>query len=250
MIALVALIAVLVLWALLSGGGDDEPAGHDDGAGGPAESITPGPTPSESLIDERPGGREESDSSGGGDEESDGTGDDETGDGGEQDGGEQAGDGAGAEEDEAAADGAGSGDGGGLDPAGVPLCETSDLELSLVPAVNAYPPGEEPELLLTVENTSGSACRVDFGHGELTVTVADTADERVWTSDHCPEGPASEPAVVPVGGSVTHPVTWDRRHSTDDCDTRGDEAAFGTYVAEAELSGLPAGPTSFRLDED
>lgn len=249
MLLLIALVVLLVFWALRSGGGgDDEPAGHDDGAGGPAESITPGPTPSESLIDERPGGRDESPDEGG---EDGGSGSGEAGDGGQTDGGARAGDG---EDDEAAPDDGGNGDGGsgdgGLDPAGVPVCEQSDVTLSLRSDANAYAPGEEPELRLTVQNSSGSACRVDFGHDALTLTLADAADERVWSSADCPQGADSAPEVIPGGRSATHPVTWDRRHSADDCDARGQAAESGTYLAEAELSGYPVVATSFRLDED
>ncbi|MGK5532593.1 hypothetical protein [Streptomyces sp. URMC 129] len=244
---LIGLVVVLVFWALRSGGGGDEdPAGHDDGAGGPAESITPGPTPSESLIDERPGGREEQPS----DDEGGEGGDGQAGDGGQTDGGKPTGDGGEQEDDDAAAGDAGDGDGGGLDPDAVPVCERSDVTLSLRPDANAYPPGEQPELRLTVQNSSDSACRVDFGHDALTLTLADAADERIWTSEHCPEGAASDPEVVPAGGSVTHPVTWDRRHSTDDCGDTGAEAEPGTYLAEATLSGYPVVATSFRLDQD
>ncbi|MDT0341713.1 hypothetical protein [Streptomyces litchfieldiae] len=246
---LIALILLLVFWALRSGGGggDDDPAGHDDGAGGgPAESITPGPTPSESLIDERPGGRDESPSD---DDTEDGSGDTEgaNGDGGT---GTEATDPGVGGADTGGGAAAGTG-GGGLDPAALSECVPAAVSLSLSSDANDYAPGEEPELLLTVENTSDTACRVDFGHEALTVTVADRADDQVWSSDDCPTGAGSIPAAVPANGTATHTVTWDRRHSTQDCDGgAGPEAAGGTYLAEAELAGHPVVQTPFSLDED
>ncbi len=247
MLLLIALVVLLVFWALRSGGGDDEPAGHDDGAGGPAESITPGPTPSESLIDERPGGRDDSPS---GDETGeDGAGEDGPGgdaEGGDADGGASGGS-DGSNGEGTGDDGNGAGPGSG---AGLPECTAGAVELSLRSDANAYAPGEEPEIRLTVENTGPASCRVDFGHETLTVTVANTADEQVWSSADCPAGLGSDPVAVPGGGSVEHVLTWDGQHSTADCDGTGPEAAADSYLAEAALADYPVVQTTFRFEAD
>ncbi|RKN10031.1 hypothetical protein [Streptomyces radicis] len=243
LLLLIAVVALLIIWALRPGGGGDEEetAGGDDGRGGPAESITPGPTPSESLIDERPGGRDDPP---GGDE--DGEGDGEAGsEGGEDDDADDdpSGDGDG--------DGSADGGGSGLDPAGVPACVTAAVTVTLSSASNEYAAGEEPELRLTAENGSGSACRLDFGHDELTVLVTDEDDNEVWSSAECPEGPGSDPVAVAAGDSVTHTLTWDRRHSPEDCEgSQGRAAAAGTYVAKAQLPDHPVAQISFVLDND
>ncbi|WP_049573613.1 hypothetical protein [Streptomyces sp. SBT349] len=246
LLLLVALVALLVIWALRpGGGGEDSASPPDDGEGGPAESITPGPTPSESLIDERPGGRD------------DPPGDDATG----EDGGSGEDGGGDTEGGEGAADGSsdggenggenGAGGQGGLDPAGVPVCATSAVTLSLRTDANEYAAGEEPEIRLTAQNASNAACRLDFGHEELTVTVADESDSEVWTSDACPEGGGSDPVVVEADGTVTHALTWERRHSDADCGgAPGQAAAAGTYVAKARLTGHPVMQISFVLDDD
>jgi hypothetical protein len=254
---LVALVLLLVFWALRStGGGQDDTAGHDDGAGGPAASITPGPTPSESLIDERPGGREDPPSGeGSGDEPGEGSGEgsgDASGGSGETEeagGTGEAGDPGGGEERNAG--GGAAGQGGIADPAALPECGPDAVTVSLRSDANEYPPGVTPDLRLTVQNTSDSSCHVDFGHAALTVTVADRADERVWSSADCPEGASSAPEGVPAGGTAVHTVTWDRRHSAADCGSGGGaEAAPGTYLAEAELTGHPVVRAPFTLDED
>ncbi|MBL1068619.1 hypothetical protein [Streptomyces sp. 7-21] len=256
-IGLAALLVLLLVWVfnLGGGGGDEEPAGRDDNSAGdgPAESITPGPSPSESVIDERPGGREESgddeeddDASGGSDDASGAGGDgDEDGDGSPGDDGRNgSGDGAG-----------GSGSAGGTtgdygDPAGLPGCGPDDVELSLRSDRNDYPIGEHPLLRLTVSNVSGSDCQVDFGTRTLTLTIANAQDERVWSSTACPEDPGSIPAAVPAGGSVQHTIEWNRRHTPSGCEGQGSPAAAGTYLVEAELGDLPVAQTSFRLDQD
>ncbi|MET2716272.1 hypothetical protein N0X72_12795 [Streptomyces carpaticus] len=254
----IALVAVLAFWATRPGGGGSQnTAGSDDGSG-PAPSITPGPSASESLIDERPGGREE-------------PGEGEAGDGGSGDAEDPGADGGSDETEDADGDGepgapgdadgdGGSGGadadpdrgGGGTSGAGLPACGTGAVTLALRSAENAYPPGDKPELRLTAQNASGDSCALDFGHGSLTLTIADSDDEEVWSSAVCPTGRASHLVAVPAGDSAAHTVLWDRRHNADDCDSGepGAPAAAGTYIAEADLDGFPVARTSFRLNQD
>jgi hypothetical protein len=253
----VALLVLLVIWALTSVGSGDEPGPTgDDHAGGPAQSITPGPTPSESFIDERPGGREEPEPGEGG----------ETGEGGDVGGGgddggaggagETGDDSGGATGGEGSTGSAGSATGGGGDPGdvtGLPACGPGDVSLSLTSQENEYGLDEEPELLLTVENVSGVSCAVDFGYGALTVTITDADAEQVWSSADCPEEEPSLPVAVWAGGSATHTIAWDRRVSTGECGGEPGAAvpAGANYLAEATLSGISDVPQApFRLDDD
>ncbi|MDB1086677.1 hypothetical protein PJ985_03725 [Streptomyces sp. ACA25] len=260
MLLLLAVLALLVFWALrTSGGTDSTGSGADDAAGGPAPSLTPGPTDGESHSDERPGGREDSDEEdadedGDGDGGGSGDGSGEDGTGGDADDGDgPEGDGRDSEDGEAG-DGGGSGEaqaGAGAAVAGLPDCRPSRLTLSLRSAENAYPPGERPELQLTLRNESGTDCRIDVGHGALELTLSQ-GDDEVWNSQRCPKGDESELLRVPANGTAVHTVVWDRRHSPEDCDgSRGRAAATGTtYLAEAELPGFTVTPISFRLDKD
>ncbi|WP_436980261.1 hypothetical protein [Streptomyces sp. enrichment culture] len=259
----VALVAALAFWATRSGGGTQNTGASDD-ADGPAQSLTPGPTADEDLIDERPGGREEDEEDGAGenggadDAEGDGadSGDPEggTSGGGNGDGGDPAGeDGAdGTDGAEAGSQGSGGSGNGGTSGAGLPGCGPGAVTLSLRSAENAYAPGEKPELRLSAENSSGDSCALDFGHGSLTLTVADSEDEEVWSSAVCPTGKSRQLVAVPAGDSATHTVLWDRRHNAGDCDSGepGAPAAAGTYVAEAAVDGFPVVKTSFRLNRD
>ncbi|MDT0269563.1 hypothetical protein RM844_25090 [Streptomyces sp. DSM 44915] len=250
---LLAVVLLLVFWAVRSTGGGGSPtAGSDDGKG-PVESITPGPTPSESLIEERPGGREEGDDEDGdGEADSDGGagsagGDGEDGSAGEDDGANGEGGGDAGSDEEGAADTSG-GQGGA---SGLPDCAPAEVTLSLRSDANDYAPGQEPELRLTAQNSGSAACGLDFGHQALTMTLADAEDNEVWSSADCPATPATARTAVPAGGTADHTVSWDLRHSVADCDAgRGAAAAPGTYLAEAQLAGYPVAQTSFRLEAD
>ncbi|RMI29056.1 hypothetical protein [Streptomyces triticirhizae] len=250
---LLAVVLLLAFWAVRSTGGGADPAGQDDGRG-PAASITPGPTPSESLIEERPGGREDGD-----EDDPDDPGDDAGGsDGDQDDGGNGDADSAGGDEGSAGSGGTddgGNGESGGNDGGGagggVPDCDPSEVTLSLRSDANDYAPGQRPELRLTARNAGAAPCQLDFGHQSLTLTLADDEDDQVWSSADCPTAAASLPTVVSAGGTADHTVTWDLRHSVADCDAGpGPAASPGTYLAEAQLAGYPVAQTSFRLEAD
>ncbi|KAB8163874.1 hypothetical protein FH609_019735 [Streptomyces sp. 3MP-14] len=248
---LLAVVLLLVFWAVRSTGGGADPAGQDDGKG-PAESITPGPTPSESLIEERPGGREDGDEDGQDDEG--GEGDDAGGSDGEDDGGngvsaggDEGSAGSGGTDDGGNGESGGNGGGGG----GVPDCDPSEVTLSLRSDANDYAPGQRPELRLTARNAGAASCQLDFGHQALMLTLADDEDNEVWSSADCPTVAAALPTVVSAGGTADHTVTWDLRHSVADCEQdQGPAASPGTYLAEAQLAGYPVAQTSFRLEAD
>lgn len=262
MLVVLLLLAALVFWALRGGGSGPTGSSTDDSAGGgPAPSITPGETSTESVIDERPGGTDDTgggDADGDGDENGDGGDGDGSADGGDADGGGASeGDGAGGAVGDAGGDGdtgdggGDAGDGGG-NVSGLPDCAPGeDVKVSLRSEENAYGPDGEPTLRLTVTNDGPAACKADFGHRSLTVELS-TGDDRVWTSAHCPSGRASAPAAVPAGSSASHVIEWDRRYSSRaECDGPDQPSApTGTYLAEATLAGFPVARTTFRLDED
>ncbi|MET7618496.1 hypothetical protein [Streptomyces sp. NPDC005408] len=244
--SLIALLAVLIVWAVSSGGGKGDTT--DDSANGatPAPSITPGPSQSGPAISEQPGGRDESGESGG----SDGTGGDGgTGGGTGGDGGAGSGSGGAA-----GAGGAAGGAGGGQQvPAGssLPDCAPGALKLTLRSAEVAYGPGEKPSFQLVVSNSSATTCKADFGPKAAVLTVTDDKDDAVWSSKDCPRTAGSLLLRVPAGASITHTVEWDRKRSAPQCATPPAGAvAPGTYLVEAEFPGVTVRPASFRLDKD
>lgn len=265
-LALLAVIVLLVIWAFgwggSGGGGSDE--GKEPGGGGPARTITPGPTSSGPVNSERPGGRDESDTGGTGPGQGSGSGDSGgdggtgTGSGGAADDGTSGGTG-GTGATGGTGDGLGEGDGRGL-PVGSSLaeCKRGDIDLTVrsvkdAKVKNTYEPDEKPTFEITVKNSSNSSCAVDFGRAAASLTITDADNQHVWASDDCPKGTTATALIeVPASGETKRTVEWDRERSAAHCATPkgGKTAAAGTYLVEAKLDGLGTAKVSFVLAKD
>lgn len=252
--SLITLFALLIAWAVTSGGGEGNKGDAKAGGPDPAPSITPGPSGSGPAISQQPGGRDESGS--GGDAGSDGS----NGDTGPGAGGSDGGGGASADASASAAGGASDGTSGGASgaeqvPAGSPLpdCTSGSLRLSLKTAVS-YGPDDKPVFQLIAKNTSASACKADLGpkNTVLTITEAGGEDDRIWSSEDCPAASGHLYLKVPAGATVVHTVEWDRRKSSPGCASSAPtkEAGPGTYLLEAKSPGEPLQRASFVLPKD
>ncbi|MFD3822351.1 hypothetical protein [Streptomyces sp. NPDC058625] len=266
LLSLLGVLALLVTWVVVSGGGDG--GGHDNGANGknPAPStITPGPSSSGPAISQAPGGRDESGAEdSGGSSSGAGTGDDgangDPGDSGGPDGGGADGDGDGdGEAGGSAGGGSGGGSGGGTAgvgagdalPAGsgLPNCTATAVKFSLSSVRNSYEPDGTPTFRLTARNISGSDCKVDLGPEKAVLTITQaTVDDTYWASDDCPKGAGSLVFRVPADDSITYTVRWDRKPSAPQCATPpAGSAKAGTYLVEAKAPGFAKVQTSFVL---
>ncbi|WP_371793530.1 hypothetical protein [Streptomyces sp. NBC_01471] len=257
---LVALLALLVVWMVTSGSGGKHGSPGAKGAG-PAPSITPGPSGSGPAISQAPGGSGGSGDSGGsgsssgsdagqgsgsGGSDGDGSGSGGTGSGG---GGANGSGGSGG-----SASGAGGVTGGQRVPAGskLPNCTAGAVQLTLHNPKNSYPPGEKLKFDLIAKNTSGTACKVDFGPKATVLTVTSTTDDHVvWSSKDCPKDGASLLLQVPANSTIKHTVEWDREKSAPKCTKPGPQkAGSGTYLVEAKAPGMPLKQTSVVLTKD
>ncbi|MGW0563427.1 hypothetical protein ACWDZ4_23185 [Streptomyces sp. NPDC003016] len=278
-LSLMVLLVLLALWIVMSTGGegDEDDKAHSGATPAPTTTITPGPESSGPAISENPGGRDDSGGSGGGRGGNDGGGNDDggdgggSGDGGGEDGGTDAGgDGSGGD---GAADGGGDGSGGsggsgaGADtgstavggtgggggqrvPANssLPDCTAATIELTLRSLKNEYEAGEKPKFELIVENTSGAACKTDFGPKAAVLTITDDDNETVWSSKHCPRTSGSLLLRVPAHSTVKHTVQWDLRQSAPKCATPpATSVGDGTYLLEMPGAKSPA---TFTLKKD
>ncbi|MEX0169559.1 hypothetical protein [Streptomyces sp. LMG1-1-1.1] len=257
-VCLVALLALLAAWAVTSGdGGGKKPNDAANGSSPTPPSITPGPSGTGTAISQQPGGRDESDDSG----DTDGAG---TGAGTGTDAGTDAGADAGTDSGAATGgkngdtDGAG-GDGGAGTGAGrqvpanspLPNCPAGALQLTLRTTKVAYEAGEKPRFHLVAKNTSNTACKADFGPRAAVLTVSDDRDDEIWSSADCPR--PGDPILlhVPAHTTVTHTVEWDRVRSAPQCATApAGQAAPGTYLVEAAMSGAKVLAASFTLKND
>ncbi|MEU9762833.1 hypothetical protein [Streptomyces sp. NPDC047985] len=244
-LTLVALLVLLIVWAVTSNGSKGNTDDSRSGGSSPVRSITPGPTPSGSAITQQPGGRDESsDSDGGSDGGGTGTGT-ENGTSGTGDSG-------------SGPDAGTGGDGGAASaqqvPANSPLpaCTPGAFQLSLNTEIS-YAPDEKPKFRLVARNTSSTDCKADFGpkNTVLTITEAGGDDNQVWSSKDCPRAPGSVLLRVPAGATVVHTVEWDRKKSDARCVTSPARSAHpGTYLVEAKAPGEPVQRASFVLAKD
>ncbi|MET9348130.1 hypothetical protein [Streptomyces termitum] len=262
-LCLMALLALLTVWFLVSGGEDGKrPGDAANGSSSAPPSITPGPSGTGPAISQQPGGRDESDDSGesgdngtGGDGGSGtGAGDGSSGaDGSGPDTGGSGTAGKNGDTDGAGADG-GAGTGAGQRvPAGSPLpnCPAGSLLLTLRTPQVGYAPGEKPRFDLLVRNTSATDCKADLGPRAAVLTVRDSRNERLWSTDDCPGPGAPVLLRIPARTTVTHTVEWDLRRSVPGCATTpADRPGPGTYVVEATVSGAKVLPASFTLTKD
>ncbi len=254
-LSLVALLVLLVIWAVGlggDGGGKDDAKGPS--GGDTASTITPGPSSSGPVNDQRPGGRDESDD----EKETGGTGGsgDSGGSGGTGGSGGNAGGGPGGSGGNGtigAAGGLGVGN-GALEPSDSTLadCEAGTVELTLRSLKNSYEPGDKPKFELAVKNSGDGACKVDLGCASASLTITDAADDHVWVSDDCPSGNATSMVRVPGDDAIKRTVDWDRKITHENCASpSGVQAApAGTYLVEAKVDGLGTARVSFVLAKD
>ncbi|MBT2443878.1 hypothetical protein J7E93_28025 [Streptomyces sp. ISL-36] len=257
-LCLIALMALLALWAVTSGDGGGKKTNDASNGSSPVPSITPGPSGSGPAISEQPGGRDESGDSG------ENTG----GDSGTEPGGADAGTGAGAntgantgaesggkngDTDGAGGDGGAGASSGQQVPANSPLpnCAPGALQLTLRSTKVSYEPGEKPRFQLVAKNTSATDCKADFSPKIAVLTISDSKDDEVWSSRDCPRPAAGVLLRVPAGSTITYTVEWDRKQSAPQCATApAAPVGPGTYLVEAAMPGVKVLPASFTLAKD
>ncbi|WP_327678247.1 hypothetical protein [Kitasatospora sp. NBC_00458] len=279
-VVLVAAVAVaaLVIWLMSDQGGGD--GGRTDKAAqaaptqsqSPAQAITPGASPSGPANNSRPGGGSGGTATGGSAVGGGGGGDVSLSTGGTNGGATNPAPATGGTAAGGAAGGAATGGSGGTGGAGgggaaggtgggnggtpvvntpevmaLPVCATSQVTLGLASAQNAYQPKDKPRLTLTINNSSGTNCRIDVGRTASAIIVTASNGERIWSSGDCPTDRADNWVQLPVGSGLTETFTWDRGRSKPQCATPDPATApAGTYLVVAELTGLSGGQASAR----
>ncbi|MER5932633.1 hypothetical protein [Streptomyces sp. NPDC002054] len=256
--SVVALLALLAVWTVSSGGGKVSNDGKGSGGPDPIASITPGAPGKGPAISQAPGGRDESGGSvgsgtgGSGSAAGAGSGTG-TGKNGEPGGG--AGGGSSSGSGNGTGTSAGSGGSSAQVPAdsGLPTCAPNALQWEIKSAKNEYEANERPRLDLVARNVSGTTCKVDLGPKQAVLTILQASvTKAVWSSDHCPAGAGNVFYRLPAKGETSQSLEWDRKFSAADrCGTPPEGSAVpDTYVVEVKSPGMPVARTSFVLKSD
>ncbi|MFB7472407.1 hypothetical protein [Kitasatospora sp. NPDC056184] len=265
-VVLVAVVAVaaLVIWLMTDQGGGGD--GKDKAAQAvptqsqsqtPAQAITPGASPTGPANNSRPGSGSSGGGSGsGGAVGGSGGGDVSLSTGGTTGGGANPAPATGGAAGGGAAGGTGGTGGGGTggpppvntpEIMALPVCASSQVTLNLAGAQNAYQPKDKPKLALTINNSSGTTCRLDLGRTASAITVTASNGERIWSSGDCPADRNSSWVQLPANGGLTETFSWDRVRSKPQCATADPAPApAGTYLVVADLTGLSGGQASAR----
>ncbi|MGW7328244.1 hypothetical protein ACWGIU_06435 [Streptomyces sp. NPDC054840] len=241
--SVVALLALLAVWTVSSGGGRTSTNGKGQHGPDPVTSITPGPSGTGPAISAAPGGRPESGSGGSTGSEGGSTGG----------GGKNGEPGGGAGANGGSVSGAGGAAGGAAPvPAdsALPTCAPGSLQWEVKSVKNEYEANEKPRLELVARNTSGTTCKIDLGPKQAVLTILQASSSKaVWSSADCPPGAGNAFFRLPAQGETKQSLEWDRRFSAaDQCQTPpAGSAAPDTYVVEVKAPGMAVARTSFVL---
>ena len=160
------------------------------------------------------------------------------------------GDGAAAQKTPAATDTASAAPDAGADAA----CDPAVVAVEAITDKDAYDPGEEPELSLSVTNTGSTACVLNAGTSAQVFTITSGADA-YWISTDCQTDATDAEITLEPGDVVSSktPLTWDRtRSSPETCEIIDREAVpaeGASYYLSVSVGGIEvAGPTQFLLN--
>lgn len=130
-------------------------------------------------------------------------------------------------------------------------CTGKQVDVTAHTSAKAYAAGRQPQLSLTLSNTSKHSCVIDVGTAEQVYTIT-SGSETYWTSTDCQTDPESTRILLKAGQTLSStPIPWDRTRSTPDtCQgTRPAAPADGAaYHVTVSVDGIASdGSTQFVL---
>jgi hypothetical protein len=125
-------------------------------------------------------------------------------------------------------------------------CTASDLRVTATTDAKTYSGADRPVLVLTVRNIGRVACTRDLGQAARELRVL-SGNDRVWSSDDCAPGGASEATLLDPDEAKTFTVAWARRRSAKGCPANRPEAGPGTYRVVGRLGDIVVTGTTFTL---
>lgn len=110
-----------------------------------------------------------------------------------------------------------------------------------------YAEGEQPVLVLTLENTGEDPCHVNAGTSQMVYEVGSGADT-LFDSRHCQAGSEDRELTLEPGQEETARLTWDRKRTAEGCTEAGAEAQPGYYRLAVSLGERTGEPATFVLE--
>jgi hypothetical protein len=125
-------------------------------------------------------------------------------------------------------------------------CGDSDIEVAAATDSPAYAAGENPTLILTVENSGKSVCEVDVGTEAMEFVVT-SGEDRIFSSKDCAVDTGELIRTLEPGGSERAQFTWERVRSAPGCTEVNANPQPGTYVLQTRLDGRESEKVVFEL---
>lgn len=132
-------------------------------------------------------------------------------------------------------------------PAAAAPCKDTDLAVTVEPSAPSYQVGGQAVFVMKVQNKSGVACTRDVGAKNSSFLVT-SGGFRVWSSDDCSPGGASQVEVIPPAQAFGVQGTWNQTITSPGCPSPQDAAQPGSYEVEASNGGVTSPRARFGLD--
>lgn len=113
-------------------------------------------------------------------------------------------------------------------------CDADAITLKPVADQASYTSLEQPQISMSITNTSTSACSLDLGSAEQVLSITSGA-ETYWSSKDCQVNGTHQKITVKAGQTLTTPaIAWDRTRSS-------------SSTCNSSRASVPAGGASYHL---
>lgn len=132
------------------------------------------------------------------------------------------------------------------EPAAAGSCGESDISVSAATDAPSYAAGEDPMLILEVENSGKSDCEVDVGTEAMEFVVT-SGEDRIFSSKDCAVETGELMRTIAPGESERAQFTWERQRSAPGCTAVNANPQPGTYVLTTRLGSHKSEKVIFDL---
>lgn len=140
-----------------------------------------------------------------------------------------------------------SGTGSPTASAAVGPCDPSALNVVLTTDAPAYGPAGPPKFVISVYNTSATACEAEIGSAVRTFSVTDASGTVVWRSTDCQTETSSQVYEIPPEDHQAMSTTWSRQRSEAGCPADQTRVDPGAYTVNATWKDVTAPPVQFSI---
>ncbi|WP_328294530.1 hypothetical protein OG218_17630 [Kineococcus sp. NBC_00420] len=126
-------------------------------------------------------------------------------------------------------------------------CEPAALTVALTSDATTYGPGKAPRFVVTVTNTSQTACTAEIGSGVRGLVATDASGAQVWSTADCEASTASQVYTIQPSKNRAMTTVWSRLHSAAGCPPDQQAVADGNYTVTATWDQIVTAPLTIAL---